>query len=268
MSNYDEIIRHAPKTWIKKLIIFVVIVALVFLCIPFVKYNKFNPKGLKIAGNIFKYFFTPNLNQLLNFTSKGGIPYLLFETVCIALIGTIIASIFSLPLAFLSSRNITGPIISNIGVLIITIIRCVPALVYVLIFVQVEIGAVAGILAFSVTSIGMISKMFIEAIESLDKGILEALDSSGATTFKKIRFGIIPQLKSNFLSTIIYRFEINVKDATILGMVGAGGIGAELIFAMNAFRWKDATTIIIGIIVLVLVIEYFSTKLRNKLING
>lgn len=84
----------------------------------------------------------------------------------------------------------------------------------------------------------MIAKLFIEAIEDLDTKILESLDAAGCNTFEKIRYGILPQLFTNFISTAIYRFEINIKDASVLGLVGAGGIGAPLIFAMNAFNWE------------------------------
>ena len=100
-------------------------------------------------------------------------------------------------------------------------------------------GAFAGVLTLSVTSIGMVSKLFIETIEDLDKKILESLDAAGCNAFQKIRYGILPQLFTNFVSTVIYRFEINIKDAYTLGLV-----------------------------VLVLIVEYVSTKVRNKLARG
>ena len=129
-------------------------------------------------------------------------------------------------------------------------------------------GAFAGVLTVSVVSIGMISKLYIEAIEDLDKRILESLDAAGCNTFEKIRYGILPQLSTDFASTVIYRFEINIKDASTLGLVGAGGIGAPLIFAMNDFNWSKAGAILLGIIILVLIVETISTKLRTKLARG
>ena len=129
-------------------------------------------------------------------------------------------------------------------------------------------GASAGVLTVSVVSIGMISKLYIEAIEDLDKRILESLDAAGCNTFEKIRYGILPQLFTDFASTVIYRFEINIKDASTLGLVGAGGIGAPLIFAMNDFNWSKAGAILLGIIILVLIVETISTKLRTKLARG
>ena len=133
----------------------------------------------------------------------------------------------------LSTFIVVSPILQSNpiapGVVSITLIRTMPVVVWAMFFVTVQAGAFAGVLAISVTSVGMISKLFIEAIEDIDKAILEALDSTGATIIQKIRYGIIPQLTASFLSTVIYRFEINVKNATILGMVGAGGIGFTLI---------------------------------------
>lgn len=270
MNNNDKItqvLAKYPKTAIKKWSIFIILMVVVLCCFSFVKFQSLNEVGIKIAKNIVANFIDANWSKLFDFSSKSGIPYLLLETISIALLGTIIGALISFPLAFLSSRNITKKW-SVIGVILITFIRCIPSLVYVLVFVKVSLGAIAGILTFAVTSIGMISKLFIEAIEQLDQGVLEALDASGCSLYEKIRYGIFPQLKSNFLSTMLYRFEINIKNATVLGMVGAGGIGAELMMAMSNYRWNDAATIIIGIIILVLVIENISAKLRYKLIHG
>ena len=114
----------------------------------------------------------------------------------------------------------------------------------------------------------MVSKLYVDIIEDLDTSILESLTSMGCTTFEKIRFGIIPQLFSNFLSITIYRFDMNLRDATILGLVGAGGIGAPLIFAMNSYRWNEVGSILIGLIVLILLVEFFSNKMRARLVKG
>ena len=120
----------------------------------------------------------------------------------------------------------------------------------------------------SITSIGMVSKLYLDTIEEIDDGILEAMEAAGCNTFEKIRYGVIPQLFTNFLSTTIYRFDMNLRDATVLGLVGAGGIGAPLIFAMNSYRWSEVGSILIGLIILILVIEFISSKSREKLANG
>ena len=129
-------------------------------------------------------------------------------------------------------------------------------------------GPFAGLLTMSLCSIGMVSKMFIESIEDLDKRILESLDAAGCTTFQKIRYGVIPQLTASFISTTIYRFDINLKDATTLGIVGAGGIGASLVQCLNSRRWAMVGSFVWGLMVLVLIIEFISTRIRRKLAHG
>jgi phosphonate transport system permease protein len=224
--------------------------------------------GGKMALNILNGIVHPEKKLLFNLTTQG-VPYLLLETICIAFMGTVVGAIFSVPLAFLSASNLTPKPIAFLGRILIMVIRTVPAFVYGLMFVRVTgPGPFAGLMTMSLTSIGMVSKMYIEAIEDLDTKILESLDAMGCTTWEKIRFGILPQLMPNFASTAIYRFDINLRDATVLGLVGAGGYGAPLIFAMNSYRWNEAGAILVGLVVLVLFVEWVSTKIRVKLTRG
>lgn len=265
----QETLSKAPKSWPLKASVFGFFVIMLIIASNYINYSGLTDTGLKVARNIFVSIFTPNQDILFNFTSRNGVPFLLLETAAIAFLGTIIGTVISIPIAFLSSRNIVPKWFASIGVSIIVIIRTFPAVVYGLMFIRVTgPGAFTGVLTLSVASIGMVAKLFIEVIEDLDPGIIEALDASGCNTIQKIQYGIIPQLMSNFASTAIYRFEINVKYATILGMVGAGGIGAPLIFAISAFRWNDVGALLIGLIVLVLVIEAISTRIRSKLATG
>lgn len=123
-------------------------------------------------------------------------------------------------------------------------------------------------LTILVTYKSMISKINLDTIEEIDNGILEALEAAGCNTLEKIRYGVIPQLFSRFLSTTIYRFDMNLRDTTVLGLVGTGGIGAPLIFAMNAYKWSVVGSILIGLILLILIIEKYSTTVRKRLVNG
>ncbi len=224
--------------------------------------------GLSIAKSIFKGLVTPT-PKLLFTLGTNGVAYLLLETVCIAFLGTLVGAVVAVPIAFVSASNIVPAPIAVIGRVVIMAIRTIPAFVYGLMFIMVTgPGPFAGLLTMSLTSVGMLSKMFIEAIEDLDKGIIESLDSAGCTLFQKIRYGIIPQLSASFMSTLIYRFDMNLRDATVLGLVGAGGIGAPLIFAMSSYRWSDVGAILLGLVILVLFVEWFSTKLRARLLYG
>ena len=224
--------------------------------------------GFTIARNIISGIFHPDMNLLLNFT-KQGVLYMLLETICIAFLGTIIGAIISIPLSFLASSNIVPVPVSLATRFLIMIIRTIPSLIYGLMFIKVTgPGPFAGLLTMSFTSIGMLTKLFSDTIADLNKSILESLSALGCNTFQKIRYGVIPQLKPNFLSTTIYRFDMNLRDATTLGLVGAGGIGSPLIFAMNSYRWHQVGAILLGLIILVLIIEFFSTKIRTKLVRG
>jgi phosphonate transport system permease protein len=265
----QETLRKQPNEWGIKLFMFAIVLAIFFVARDFIPYNGVTEQGLLIARNIFNALTNPNQTILFDFVTRDGVPVLIMETAAIAFLGTIFGALISIPFAFLSARNIVPKWIASIGVAIIVVIRTFPAVVYALMFIRVTgPGAFTGVLTLSVASIGMLAKLFAEIIEDLDPGILEALDASGCNTIQKIQYGILPQLMSNFASTTIYRFEINVKYATILGMVGAGGIGAPLIFAISAYRWNDAGALLIGLIIFVLIIEMISTRIRKKLATG
>lgn len=260
-------LENEPNLWIRKALTVSFIIVLMLWASRSIVFNGIKDNGVEIAKNVVSGIFHPDMDYLLDF--KEGVPFLLLETVSIALLGTIIGTILAIPLSFMASSNIVPKWVSSITLFIIAAIRTFPAFVYGLMFIRVTgPGAFAGVLTMSIVSIGMISKMFIEAIQDLDIKILESLDAAGCNTFQKIRYGILPQLFTNFVSTAIYRFEINIKDASTLGLVGAGGIGAPLIFAMNAFNWNKVGAILCGLIILVLVVEVSSTKVRNKLARG
>ncbi|MDT2767938.1 phosphonate ABC transporter, permease protein PhnE [Globicatella sulfidifaciens] len=224
--------------------------------------------GSSIAANIIKGIFSPNTEILFNLT-KQSVPYLLLETMAIAFLGTLVGAVFSLPIAFLASQKIMPMPIVVIVRLFVVAIRTIPSFVYGLMFIRVTgPGAFAGLMTLSVTSIGMLTKLFNETIDDIDTNILEAMEASGCNTFEKIRCGILPQLGSSLLSTLIFRFDMNLRDATILGLVGAGGIGAPLVFAMSAYRWNEVGSILIGLIVLILIVEYLSNRIRERLARG
>ena len=257
-------LEKQPNTWISKALTVLFIVIVIVWASKGINFSGIKSNGVDIAKNVLSGILHPDLEMLLT-----EVPALLLETICIALIGTLIGAVLAVPLAFLSSTNIMPKWISVIGLFIIAALRTFPAFVYGLMFIRVTgPGAFAGVLTVSVISIGMIAKLFIESIEDLDTRILESLDAAGCNTFEKIRYGILPQLFTDFVSTVIYRFEINIKDASVLGLVGAGGIGAPLIFAMNAFNWDEVGAILCGLIILVLVVEIISTKIRTKLARG
>ncbi|MGN4127199.1 phosphonate ABC transporter, permease protein PhnE [Lysinibacillus sphaericus] len=250
------------------------LVTIFILCLLFgwslsaIELEQLTTNGFSIAKNILVGIVQPDLSLLVNVTTSG-VPYLLIETMAIAFLGTIVGSILAIPLAFLSASNIVPKPIAYVVRFLLILIRTIPAIVYGLMFIRVTgPGPFAGVLTMSLVSIGMLSKLYVDVIEDLDISILESMESIGCTTLEKIRFGILPQLSASFLSIVIYRFDMNLRDATVLGLVGAGGIGAPLIFAMNAYRWSEVGSILIGLIVLILIVEYTSNKIRTKLVRG
>ena len=257
-----------PRTWVTQALLLVLALVLLLWSGLSVESSGSGSGGGKIALNILSGLAHPDTGLLFNFT-KQGVAYLLLETVCIAFLGTVVGAILAIPLAFLSASNLMPKPIALLARTFIMAVRTVPTFVYGLVFVRmVAPGPFAGLLTMSLSSVGMVSKMYIEAIEDLDAGVLESLTAAGCNTLQKIRYGVLPQLMPGFASTAIYRFDMNLRDATVLGLVGAGGIGAPLIFAMNAYRWNEAGSILWGLIVLVLLIEFLSTRIRIKLARG
>ena len=267
-QKIETMYEEEPQRWQKQLVLAIVIVVLLAWSMSAVSANSTGGSGVAVALKIIAGMLTPDATLLFDF-STSGVAYLLLETMCIAFLGTIVGAVISIPLSFLASSNLVPAPIAVGMRMVIMAIRTIPALVYGLMFIRVTgPGAFAGLMTMSLCSIGMVSKMFIESIENLDTRILESMDAAGCTVFQKIRHGIIPQLSADFLSTVIYRFDMNLRDATVLGLVGAGGIGAPLIFAMSAYKWHQVGAILLGLIILILFIEWISTKIRTKLVRG
>ena len=259
---------NRPRYWMLYTVIVLVIVLLVGWSSSDIQFTGMTVTGTEVAKGVINGVFSPD-TELLFGTGETDVPYLLLQTIAIAILGTLIGAILAIPFAFLASTNIMPKPIAYLFRVLILLIRTIPSLVWALMWIRVTgPGAACGVITQSVCSIGMISKMYITAIEDLDYHILESLDAMGCNAFEKIRYGVIPQLTASFISTTIYRFDINLKDATTLGIVGAGGIGASLVQCLNSRRWAMVGSFVWGMMVLALVIEFFSTRIRRKLAHG
>lgn len=264
----EEAYEARPRLWWVYTLIVLIVFSLLTWSGTAVRFGGFATKGIEVAKGVGNGLLHPDTNLLFNLTSEG-VPYQLFQTVAIAVLGTLIGGLLAVPFSFLASDKIVPKWVAFITSAVILIIRTIPSLVWALVWIRVTgPNAFCGVVTQSVCSIGMISKMYITAIEDIDVRILESLDASGCTAFQKIRYGILPQIIPNFISTVIYRFDINVKDATTLGIVGAGGIGAALIQCINSSRWSMVGAYLCGMVVLMLFIEFFSTRIRSKLTRG
>ena len=268
LNPIEAMYENKPKRWWLYSLIILIFAALLGWSSGAIEFKGLAAKGTEVAYGIVYGIFHPDTTLLFT-TSVDGVPYLLLETVAIAVLGTLFGGLLAVPFSFLASENVMPKWIAFIVRAVILLIRTIPSLVWALVWIRVTgPGPFCGVVTQSICSIGMISKMYINAIEDLDTKILESLDAAGCTTFQKIRYGILPQLYANFISTIIYRFDINIKDATTLGIVGAGGIGAALIQCINSRRWSMVGAFLFGMIILMLIIDFFSTRVRRRLARG
>ena len=241
-----EMYANRPRKWVLYLAIVLLIVVMVGWSSSDIKFTGLTVTGTEVAKGVLHGVFSPD-KALLFGTSDTDVPYLLLQTIAIAVLGTLIGAVLAIPFAFLASFNIMPKPVAYAVRALILMIRTIPSIVWALMWIRVTgPGAACGVITQSICSIGMISKMYITAIEDLDTHILESLDAMGCTPFQKIRYGVIPQLTASFISTTIYRFDINLKDATTLGIVGAGGIGASLVQCLNSRRWAMVGAVVWG----------------------
>ena len=264
----QEAYEARPRLWWVYTLILLVLIALLGWSGSAVHFKGLANKGIEVAKGVAYGLTHPDKKLLFNVTTEG-VPYQLLQTIAIAILGTILGGILAIPFSFLACDRIVPKPIALVFRAVILGIRTIPSLVWALMWIRVTgPGAFCGVMTQSICSIGMISKMYITAIEDVDMRILESLDAAGCTGFQKIRYGMLPQIIPNFISTVIYRFDINVKDATTLGIVGAGGIGAALVQCINSSRWSMVGSYMFALIVLMLLIELFSTKIRTGMTRG
>ncbi|MDR2255061.1 MAG: phosphonate ABC transporter, permease protein PhnE [Arthrobacter sp.] len=201
-----------------------------------------------------------------NFSKFGVIVELLVETLQMAIIGTLLGALFSLVVAFGAASNIAPRWLYYSTRAVLNVLRSVPELIFALMFVSaVGLGPFAGVLAIMVGSIGSIGKVYAEAMEAVPTGPLAALRSTGASRGQVITYGVLPQASPLLVSYTLLLFEGNVRGATVLGLVGAGGIGLELTNAMRLYDYGHMFAIILSIIVLVTIIDRASALIRKKL---
>jgi phosphonate transport system permease protein len=222
-------------------------------------------------------FFPPNLNSddLITYTLS------MLETIQMAIIALVISVIVAVPLSYMSSRNILNilipgrspfqeflkKVIYGSATLVSNVFRSINEIIWALIFVSaVGLGPMAGILALGVHTAGVLAKLLSEGNEAIDPGPVEALTTTGAGFIKVLIYAVIPQTMPHFVSMALYRFESDVRSASILGFVGAGGIGFYLFDKMRAFENADVCTIIIVIVVTVWVLDKFSAVIRKRFI--
>ncbi|MCU0542961.1 MAG: phosphonate ABC transporter, permease protein PhnE [Oscillatoriaceae cyanobacterium Prado104] len=190
----------------------------------------------------------------------------LIETIQMSLWGTTFGAILSVPIAIFSARNIAPKWLQWLANLLQNAVRSVPSIVLGLIFVAaIGLGAAAGTLALGIYTIGYLAKFYQEAIESVEARSIESLQVTGASWLQVAQYGIFPQVLPLALGYTLWMFEYNIRAASVLGVVGAGGIGSELSNYMRAFEYNKATTMMLVLLVVVTVIDIISSKWRQRL---
>ncbi|MCM2674422.1 phosphonate ABC transporter, permease protein PhnE [Alkalicoccobacillus plakortidis] len=218
-------------------------------------------KGAPNMWDLVKEMFPPDWAYFTRITEP------ILETIRMAVLGTTFGALLAMPLALLAARNVLRtPLINVPARWLLNLIRTIPDLLLAAIFVAIfGIGAFSGVLALIGFSMGIIGKLIYESIEGIDEGPLEAMRAVGANQVKLVMFGVIPQVTAQFLSFSLYSFEVNVRAAAVLGLVGAGGIGLYYDQALGFFDYARVSTIILYTLIVVLIIDFISTSLREKL---
>ena len=193
----------------------------------------------------------------------------LWDTINIATLGTVLAIIIAVPVAFLAARNTTpnAAVVRPLALLIIVSSRSINALIWALLLVAiVGPGVFAGIIAIALRSIGFVAKLLYEAIEEIDSGQVEAVAATGAGKGQVMAYGIVPQIMPAFAGITVFRWDINIRESTVVGLVGAGGIGLELSSQIMELGWTSVSIILLAIIATVVISEWVSAKVRHAII--
>lgn len=265
VQAYPDVFRGSLAKRLRTLAIIAVLVGLfvfgmVWLGFSFEKLAT----GIGRIGVVLGLMFPPSPGHLLPLYLKG-----LAETLAIAFLGTMLAAVLAFPLAFVAAKNVAGQrVVRFLSRRMLDSIRGVDTLIWALIFINVVgLGPFAGILAVAMSDIGTFGKLFSEAVEAADTKPVDGIASTGGSTLHRVRFGIVPQVLPVMLSQVLYYFESNTRSATVIGIVGAGGIGLFLSNEINQQNWDRVAFLILMILVTVAIIDFISSRLRFAIIG-
>lgn len=217
----------------------------------------------RIAGDIWDRATPPKWSYI----TQLGKP--IWDTLNIATLGTLIALVLAVPVAFLAARNTTPSalFIRPIALLLIVATRSINSLIWALLLIAIiGPGVFAGVIAIAIRSIGFCAKLLYEAIEEIDRTQVEAVTATGASRWQVMAYGIVPQILPAFAGIAVFRWDINIRESTVLGLVGAGGIGLQLSSSLNVLAWPQVSLILLVILAAVVISEWVSAKVRGAII--
>lgn len=217
----------------------------------------------EIAGDILSRAVPPRWSYM----DKLWLP--LWDTLNIATLGTLLALFAAVPIAFLAARNTTpsATFVRPVALLIIVSSRSINSLIWALLLIAIiGPGVFAGVLSIAIRSVGFCAKLLYEAIEEIDRTQVEAITATGASRWQVMAYGIVPQVLPAFAGITVFRWDINIRESTVLGLVGAGGIGLQLQASLNTLAWPQVSLILLVIFAAVVVSEWISAKVRGAII--
>lgn len=256
--------RRTPRQTLTRFILLLVAIVAVLVSWSFISAEttwEFVKDAPRQIQDFLSRMFPPDIKYF------GKILPALWDTITISVFGTGIAVVLSFFLAILAAKNTSPhPAIRLVVLTIIVASRSVNSMIWAMILVQlVGPGLFASILAIAVRSLGMVSKLFYEAIEEIDKEPIEAITATGASKLQIFVYGYLPQLLPTFIGTAVYRWENNIRESTIIGIVGGGGIGLLLNSAINLLAWNKVLSVLMSILATVVFAEYVSARVRKAL---
>jgi phosphonate transport system permease protein len=225
---------------------------------------------LELPGSIANLFYRMFLRDGLDWTYLPAAGEAMLESIWIAWVGTIIGALLSLPIGFFGAKNVSSGLVSNVVRQFLNAIRAFPELVLVIVvFIPIAgLGAVAGALAVGLHSVGTLGKLTAEVVEGIDPGPVEAARAAGGRPLQVQRWGVLPQVLPEIVAFWLYRFEINIRAAAVLGVVGAGGIGTVVQETIVYRRYDRAGVAIMVVIVATILIDLVSGWVRRRIIEG
>ncbi len=247
----------------RSILIWVAGIIITFFCFKEVDFSMVRIiQGIPQMGEFISKALPPD------FTNIEDMGKSMLQTIEISIVGTLIACILSFFLALGAASNFTPNKITYICCrTTLNLFRAISEMIIALLFVTaVGLGPLSGALALSVHSAGMMGKFFAEAIENIDEGQVEAVRASGASKWQIFRYAVFPQVLPEFITTTLFRWETNIRSATVLGMVGAGGIGFDLITSIRLFQYQETSAIILLTLITVMIIDQINNYLRSKII--
>ncbi|MFT9222621.1 phosphonate ABC transporter, permease protein PhnE [Gluconobacter oxydans] len=262
-ADYDSILQHQNKAWTRAGVI-----ALAIACVIIVSSYHSGLLDLERLGSGFPALwqlgtemFPPDFNRGLEWISP------LIDTLAMSIAGTAIAVLISLPVGFFASgKTAPNAVIYMISRGLLNGLRSIPELIMGIVFVAaVGFGALPGVLALGLHSVGMVGKFFAEAIEHCDNAPIEAARAAGASPFQIVTRAILPQVLPQLADVTIYRWEYNFRASTILGTVGAGGIGFELITSLRIMNYQEVLAIMLVVLLMVTIVDQVGALLRRQL---